>query len=80
MPNHIHLIGVMVTGRVLRKLKPGPKGEQVSQERETVFFEKNKEKMSYPEFGKQGRFVGSGVAEARCRTVIGQRLKFSGMH
>jgi len=52
MPNHIHLIGVMVTGRVLRKLKPGPKGEQVSQERETVFFEKNKEKMSYPEFGK----------------------------
>ncbi len=32
------------------------------------------------DFRRQGFFVGSGVVEAGCRTVIGQRLKQSGMH
>jgi len=36
--------------------------------------------MRYEGFRKQGLFVGSGVVEAGCRTVIGQRLKQSGMH
>jgi hypothetical protein len=49
-------------------------------ERETGYFEKNKKRMRYAEFRKRGLFVGSGVLEAGCRTVIGQRLKQSGMH
>lgn len=36
--------------------------------------------MRYNEFRKQGLFVGSGVLEAGCKTVIGQRQKQSGMH
>jgi hypothetical protein len=35
--------------------------------------------MRYPKFRKQGLFIGSGVIEAGCRTVIGSRLKQSGM-
>ena len=35
--------------------------------------------MRYPQFRAQGLFVGSGVIEAGCRTVIGARLKRSGM-
>jgi len=49
-------------------------------EREIGYFEKNKNRMRYNEFRRQGLFVGSGVVEAGCRTVIGQRLKQSGMH
>jgi hypothetical protein len=49
-------------------------------ERETGYFEKNKERMRYADFRKRGLFVGSGVLEAGCRTVVGQRLKQSGMH
>jgi len=49
-------------------------------EREIGYFEKNKERMRYAEFRGRGLFVGSGVLEAGCRTVIGQRLKQSGMH
>jgi hypothetical protein len=49
-------------------------------EREMGYFEKNKERMRYAEFRRRGLFVGSGVLEAGCRTVIGQRLKQSGMH
>jgi hypothetical protein len=44
------------------------------------YFEKNKERMRYNVFRKKGFFVGSGVLEAGCRSVIGQRLKQSGMH
>ena len=48
--------------------------------REAGYFEKNKNRMRYGEFRRQGLFVGSGVLEAGCRSVIGQRLKQSGMH
>jgi hypothetical protein len=35
--------------------------------------------MRYPEFRRQKLFVGSGVIEAACRTVVAKRLKQSGM-
>ncbi len=48
-------------------------------ETEIHYLEKNKEYMRYAEFRAQGLFVGSGVVEAGCKTLIGQRLKQSGM-
>ena len=48
-------------------------------ETEANYFEGNKERMRYAEFRKQGLFVGSGVVEAGCKTVVGNRLKQSGM-
>ena len=44
------------------------------------YYEQNKERMRYNLYGERGLFVGSGVIEAGCRAVIGQRLKQSGMH
>ncbi|MHB1938078.1 MAG: ISKra4 family transposase [Acidobacteriaceae bacterium] len=46
---------------------------------ETNYFERNAERMRYPRFRRQHLFVGSGVIEAGCKTVIGSRLKQSGM-
>ncbi len=46
---------------------------------EANYFEGNADRMRYPDFRAQGLFVGSGVIEAGCRTVIGARLKRSGM-
>ena len=43
------------------------------------YFEKNAERMRYPEFRRQHLFIGSGVIEAGCKTVIGARTKQSGM-
>jgi hypothetical protein len=48
-------------------------------EAEIRYLDKNKERMRYTEFRAQGLFIGSGVVEAGCKTVIGQRLKQSGM-
>jgi hypothetical protein len=61
-------------------LCPSTKEQEAILEGERAYFEKNKERMRYEDFRKQGLFVGSGVVEAGCRTVIGQRLKQSGMH
>jgi excinuclease UvrABC ATPase subunit len=61
-------------------LSASTKEEQELLEKEIGYFEKNKERMRYDEFRKQELFVGSGVVEAGCRTVVGQRLKQSGMH
>ena len=46
---------------------------------EADYFEKNAERMRYPKFRRQHLFVGSGVIEAGCKSVIGCRLKRSGM-
>lgn len=46
---------------------------------EADYFEKNAARMRYPTFRRQHLFVGSGVIEAGCKTVIGSRLKQSGM-
>jgi len=53
-----------------------------SDELDTVlgYFENNAPRMRYHWFRQCGLFVGSGVVEASCKTIIGQRLKSSGMH
>jgi hypothetical protein len=46
---------------------------------EADYFERNQERMRYPNFRHQKLFVGSGVIEAACKTVVAKRLKQSGM-
>ena len=43
------------------------------------YFATNAARMQYPKFRKQHLFVGSGVIEAGCKTVIAHRFKQSGM-
>jgi len=48
--------------------------------RKTIgYFETNTERMRYRNFRARGFFVGSGVIEAGCKTIVGLRLKQSGM-
>ena len=46
---------------------------------EAGYFEDNAERMRYAEFRRRHLFVGTGVIEAGCKTVIGSRCKQSGM-
>jgi hypothetical protein len=43
------------------------------------YFKSNAHRMRYGHFRQNGLFVGSGVVEAGCKAIIGQRLKLSGM-
>ena len=42
-------------------------------------FDTNRERMRYDEFRARGLCVGSGVVEAACKTVVGERCMRSGM-
>lgn len=48
-------------------------------EKDLAYFTTNAHRMQYARFRELGMFVGSGVVEAGCKAVIGQRLKLSGM-
>jgi hypothetical protein len=65
--------------RQARQHLPQDAETQKKAEIEIHYLEKNTEYMCYAEFRAQGLFVGSGVVEAGCKTLIGQRLKQSGM-
>ena len=54
-----------------------PQAEAV--EKELGYFVNNVKRMQYGTFRRQGFFIGSGVVEAGCKTVIGSRCKQSGM-
>jgi hypothetical protein len=41
--------------------------------KEIAYLRKNKGRMRYAHFRSQGLFVGSGVVEAGCKTIIGFR-------
>jgi len=44
-----------------------------------AYFENNRDKMQYWDYQRRHLFIGSGVVEAGCKSVVGQRLKQSGM-
>ena len=48
-------------------------------EKELGYFVNNVARMQYGTFRAKGFFIGSGVIEAGCKTVIGARCKQSGM-
>ena len=56
------------------------KSNAESVEKELGYFIRNSARMQYGTFRKAGLFIGSGVVEAGCKTVIGCRCKQSGMH
>ena len=49
-------------------------------DKELGYFLNNAPRMRYHWFRSRGLFVGSGVVEASCKTIVAQRLKQAGMH
>ena len=69
-------------GRLLRqagKQLPASAQSKKSMLQQLSYFENNAAQMRYAEYREKKFFVGSGVVEAGCRAVIGERLKQSGM-
>jgi hypothetical protein len=63
----------------LRTVQTSNSEQAETARREAGYFEKNAERMRYAEFRRQHLFIGTGVIEAGCKTVIGSRCKQSGM-
>ena len=43
------------------------------------YFRNQKHRMDYPTYEANGWYIGSGAVESACKTVVGQRLKGTGM-
>lgn len=71
-------VEAVITAMGRLRLQDGRAQEEVQTEIE--YFRVNAERMRYAKFRSQGLFVGSGVVEAGCKIIFGQRLKLSGMH
>jgi len=67
-----------LVAKVGKDLPSSPKAKK-SLCKELGYFQNNASCMRYAEYRERDFFVGSGVVEAGCRTVIGERLKHSGM-
>jgi Uncharacterised protein family (UPF0236) len=63
----------------LRSIQPDDLLLRQTIQTEADYFQKNSHRMQYPKFRRQNLFVGSGVVEAGCKTIIGSRFKLSGM-
>jgi hypothetical protein len=68
---------VIATAR--RRLKDLGSPPADTLEKQIAYFEHHQDKMRYKTYRDQGLFYGSGVIEGGCKSVIGQRLKESGM-
>lgn len=55
------------------------KAQAQAVEKELGYFVQNVQRMQYGTFRAKGYFIGSGVVEAGCKTLIGGRCKQSGM-
>ena len=64
---------------IVRALRPHV-GDCADAARCRLYLFRNRRRMRYPQFHKQGLCTSSGVLEAGCKVAIGTRLKRSGMH
>jgi hypothetical protein len=83
MDKHCQMLKHEGGTRVLKELEaidPGPSAATRELHRQTVqYFANHQHKMDYPKYTAHGWQIGSGPIESACRTVVGDRLKGSGM-
>jgi hypothetical protein len=75
--------GLLRNGRVLEMISlvrsaPGGTAKEVT--KELKYFANNVDRMNYRLFAELNLFVGSGVMEAGCKVIVGNRMKCAGMH
>ncbi len=63
----------------LPPIAPEPGQARSCPERAVDYFTINAQRMRYPVFRAQGMHLGSGIAEAACKTIVSTRAKRSGM-
>jgi hypothetical protein len=63
----------------LPKIAPAADESRSVPEKAVDYFTTNAQRMRYPAFRAQGLHVGSGMAEAACKTVVETRAKRTGM-
>ena len=74
-----HIEDLVAELAALPPLAPEPGETRSLPEKAMGYFIANAARMRYPAFRAQGMHVGSGIAEAACKTVVSTRAKRTGM-
>jgi hypothetical protein len=79
MKHELLTIGPWELLRQLKAWKPeGEEGQEVKRV-QTAYFERQEERMRYPEYLRRGFPIGSGAVEGACKHVVADRFDGSGM-
>src|SRR5260370_36055572 len=65
--------------QALPPIAPEPGQARSIPERAVDYFTTHAQRMRYPLFRAQGMHIGSGIAEAACKTIVSTRAKRCGM-
>lgn len=65
--------------RSMRSWRPAEDESKEVRRLNLKYFSENKERMRYASLAANGYHIGSGLVESACKTVVGMRLKQSGM-
>ena len=65
--------------RSIQSWRPEDEDAREVRRKNLAYFLNNKERMRYATYKAQGYHIGSGLVESACKTVVGQRMKQSGM-
>ena len=65
--------------RALKRMRPATAAAREALARELGYFTHHRARMQYHQYRAAGMMIGSGPVEAACKTVVGARLKQSGM-
>jgi hypothetical protein len=76
---HGQIEALVTSIAALPPIAPPPGQSRSVPEQAVGYFTTNAERMRYPHFRAQGMHVGSGMAEAACKTVVSTRAKRAGM-
>ena len=71
--------GAALIGELESFAWPDRSGLGVVREAVLTYFRNQVHRMDYPTYRKNGWYIGSGAVESACKTVVGQRMKGSGM-
>jgi hypothetical protein len=64
----------------IQQWRPSNEAKRKIRRDTSLYFYNNAERMRYQTFLEKGYHIGSGVVEASCKHIIGQRLDQAGMH
>jgi len=84
-PFHQRLRDLLDAGQIeelcaqMREALPRNGPRRKAGKKQIGYFQNNAPHLRYADFRREGLFVGSGVIEAGCKTLVGRRLKCSGM-
>ena len=79
MRHELRYIGPWRVIREVERWRPTTAAAQQVRREELGYLRRNRERMHYPRYVREGFVIGTGAVEGACKNVVGARLKGAGM-